>query len=401
MRTLANDIVSIKSDSIIVNNDVYSNIKKEGIEEVSNNFNKKFDLLEKHMGNIVRKLGKLENTDEMTSKATEKEETAPQTAQKEEPRLEPAKVNKRKSSSSKHQVTWVGTSISKVLNKKKLENDLDVELTSVKAYCVQEEGRFPESNFKAVVPKVLENGNVGTLILETGSIEITNIDVNNAMMDPKKDIKEYKEEWFAKAEEVSTELFNIAETAINANKNLNIIILKRLPRFDRSSNDLLKIKSDLSSFANHTYDQLWLKRGSPKRIHVTEVKLCKQDGYLKDLIYGKQDSSRFDGVHLTGSGASRQFTYLAIQAVKPLISKPNPEKKSSSFWRQHKASNRRDDHQNNQQSNKQRSTGQSATTGHGKRSDKKYSDVLKESSQQNMNSFYTVPTANFFNPLNC
>ena len=84
-----------------------------------------------------------------------------------------------------------------------------------------------------------------------------------------------------------------------------------------------------------------------------------------------------------------------------MLTKPNPGKKSSSFWRQNNASNRRDDHQNDQQSNKQRNTGQSATTGHGKRSDKKYSDVLKESSQQNMNSFYTVPTANFFNPLNC
>ena len=72
----------------------------------------------------------------------------------------------------------------------KFEKDNDVKLNAVKAYCVNEEGRFPESNFKATVPKVVEKGDTDTLILETGTIEITNMDVNKALMDPKKDINE-------------------------------------------------------------------------------------------------------------------------------------------------------------------------------------------------------------------
>ena len=89
---------------------------------------------------------------------------------------------------------------------------------------------------------------IDTLVLETGSIEITNLDVNSAMIDPKKDIKEYHSEWFAKAEEVSTELFKLAEDAIAADDNIEVVILQRLPRFDRGSNDISKIKSKLSEF---------------------------------------------------------------------------------------------------------------------------------------------------------
>ena len=160
-----------------------------------------------------------------------------------------------------------------MLDKKKFEEDIEVELTAVKAYCVKEEGRYPKDNFKAIVPKVVKAGNIDTLVLETGSIEITNIDVNKAMVDSQKDIEDYKREWFAKAEEVSTELFNIAENAIAADGNLNVIIVKRLPRFDRGSKDIMKIKSTLSSFANQIYNQLWLRRGSPERIHFVDFKL--------------------------------------------------------------------------------------------------------------------------------
>jgi hypothetical protein len=149
-----------------------------------------------------------------------------------------------------------------------------------------------------------------TLILETGSIEITNLDFNKALMDPHKEIDEYKKERFEKAEEVSTELFRIAEDAIAADERINVIILKCLPRFDRSSNDLINIKSNLSEFANQICDQLWLRKDCPKRLQIVEIKMA-ENGYLKELI------------HLVGSSASRPFTYHTIKTLKPFFSKPN------------------------------------------------------------------------------
>ena len=101
---------------------------------------------------------------------------------------------KATSGSSKKKVTWVGTSLSKALDRKKFEDDTHVDLTVVKAYCIGEEGRFKDSNFTATVPELVSQGGIDTLILQTGSIEITNIDVNKAMMDVSKDIDEYKKE---------------------------------------------------------------------------------------------------------------------------------------------------------------------------------------------------------------
>ena len=93
---------------------------------------------------------------------------------------------KRKESET---VAWIGTSISKALDKNKFKNDNKVKLKIVKAYGITEDEktpfprdafRFPSKNFKAVVPEVLEDENINTVILQTGSIEITNIKVNEA-----------------------------------------------------------------------------------------------------------------------------------------------------------------------------------------------------------------------------
>ena len=77
--------------------------------------------------------------------------------------------------------------------------------------------------------------------------------------------------------------------------------MKRLQRFDRTSKCILGIKSQLSKFANHAYDQIWLKRGRPTRIHIVDLELGSDKyQYLKDLIYGQPSDVKFDGIHLIG-----------------------------------------------------------------------------------------------------
>ena len=62
-----------------------------------------------------------------------------------------------------------------------------------------------------MVPQTIKDDNTDTLVMEAGSIEITNIDVNKAMMNTDKDIEESKKEWFELVEESSKSLFKIAE----------------------------------------------------------------------------------------------------------------------------------------------------------------------------------------------
>ena len=111
----------------------------------------------------------------------------------------PLKVKKTKDTVKN--VAWIGTSISKVLEKKKFENENNVKLKVFKAYSIagetetaypKEKIRYPERNFKKVVPEVLDDDDIDVVILQTGSIEISNINVNEAVMDTTQDIESYK-----------------------------------------------------------------------------------------------------------------------------------------------------------------------------------------------------------------
>ena len=236
-------------------------------------------------------------------------------------------LNKEK----KHKITWVGTSLSKVLDKKKVEKDQGVELNAVKAYYVKEEGRIENESFEAIVPDVIKAGHIDTLVLEAGNTEITNFEVNKAMMNTDIDIDETKEGWFKKAEETSKSIFQIAEKSIANDPNLNVVIVKRPERFDKSSKDILGIKAKVSDYANQVYDQLKLKSNNSQRIHLVDLNLgAKKSNHLKELIYGGQDDPSYDGIHLSGGGASRHFTYRAVQALKHIVPCSRQEKMSSS-----------------------------------------------------------------------
>ena len=257
-------------------------------------------------------------------------------------------------------------------------------------------------NFRAIVPEVVKQGNVDTLVLQTGSIEITNIDTNKAAMDPNKDMKEYQREWYVKAEEDSTNLFNIAEEAIAMNQDLNVVIVKRLPRYDRSSKDIMAIKSKLSHFSNHVYDQLWLKNGSPARIHIVELPLgCDNSSHLKKIIYGSHSNPNYDGLHLVGHGAARIFTYRAVQTISQIIS-ARQSKNSRGFIYPTKTARRKADSYHNRDrghASSPQTQGQSQSASGSGRGNKyaKYSDALKNKDTNR----YSVPTKNFYSPLNC
>ena len=362
------------------------------------------------IGNIVLNVGLEASKKQEASKKNE--EPNKQNASKKADDVKEAAADKSKNKpveSGKHRVTWVGTSLSKPLDKKKFENDTNVDLTLAKAYCIKEEGRFKESNFTAIVPELVEMGAMDTLVLETGSIEITNIDMNKAIMDTGRDISDYKKEWYARVEDDSKNLFGIAEDAITKDPKLNVVIVKRLQRFDRSSVDMFRIKSQLSKFSNHVYDQLWLKQGSPERIHIVELDMdCEKYSHLKELIYGHPNNPKYDGIHMIGEGATRHFTYRAVQAFRSITShnlqngghfqssqgnfraKIRPNYGSPTADRKHQD----DLHINCEQALYQR---QSSKRSHCVRKSKRtYADAARNKASQ-----YNVPTRNFYTPLNC
>ena len=224
----------------------------------------------------------------------------------------------------KKKISWIGTSISKALYKPKVEKDLGVEVKVTRAYCIKEEedARYKSTNFKAVVPTIMEKESPDILVLQTGSIEITNINVNGALMDVSKDIKQYKNEWFNKVEEDSKEVLHIAQNALENNRSLEkVIILKRLPRYDKSTSDLIGIKSELSKYGNAVYDLELTKMGNPENIIVLDLDL-DGSGHFRNIVFGKQEQPNYDGIHCRGRSAESQFTYRVIKALKTRVLNP-------------------------------------------------------------------------------
>ena len=148
----------------------------------------------------------------------------------------------------KKKISWIGTSLSKAQNKNKFEQDLNVDLSVSRAYCIKEgeKAKYKKENFEEIVPKVIVKEEPDILVLQTGSIEITNIEVNEALMDQDSSLVEYKKIWFDKVEQDSKNLFEIAQAALKNRNSLDkVVILKRLPRHGRSSSDFFSIKSEL------------------------------------------------------------------------------------------------------------------------------------------------------------
>ena len=100
--------------------------------------------------------------------------------------------DKKQNENKRHKVAWIGTSLSKALDEKKFERDLNVDLKVTRAYWIKEEGHYKETYFAVIVPEIVRKAEAEPIVLQSGSIEITHIDVNKATMDVSKDISEYK-----------------------------------------------------------------------------------------------------------------------------------------------------------------------------------------------------------------
>ena len=255
--------------------------------------------------------------------------------------------------------------------------------------------------------------------LQTGSIEITDIRVNEALANSKKELNDLKKEWFEQVEKDSESLYKIAEEASKNHPGMKVVILKRLPRYDRPSDDILGIKSRLSNYANSVYDQLWLKNGSPENIQIVELEFGLQSaktGYLKEIIFGKNKSKNYDGYHLNGEFALRHFTYRAVQAIQPITrsswSSARPANHSDPSSRPGETDNY---HRNCPQSEYMRKSpkghifndqsGRHQTGGNsyyqqmhrGYRKQNSYAETVK---QGQSNYEYSIPTQNRFSTLN-
>ena len=122
----------------------------------------------------------------------------------------------------------------------------------------------------------------------------------------------------------SEKIYNLAKDTTSKHVDSKVVLVKQFPRYDNSQDDPSSIKRELSVMANSYFDQLWQQNGSPSNIQLVNFELgCESSNHVRKLIFGSPGSKNYDGFKFHGEGASRHFSYRAVQAIKPIILSSN------------------------------------------------------------------------------
>ena len=218
----------------------------------------------------------------------------------------------------KEKTLYVGDSISSNINFDTLENGIKTKVIAVKAYSssydiktneVKVPARYPERNFTDVIASNLENEHFDNLIVQAGSVDITNL---NTKVDPTKYFDYFEQEAMMSA----TNLFSACERAAEQHRSLkNIIIMKQTPRYDPATVDPHSIKPVLSDIYNNRLIELWMASKHKNAIFVGNHNIACT-GSIRESRYRVTKTGFFDGIHLCGSSGMKAYTNSVLNILK-------------------------------------------------------------------------------------
>ena len=220
--------------------------------------------------------------------------------------------------SSESQFLYIGDSISENINIKALEVATQSDFVTAKAYSSVEDtvsnkakqaARYPASNFTDVVHKQLGKDKFKCLILQAGSVDITNL---NTKDNPEQYIEYFRQETIMSA----TNLFNAAVNALKVQPTLSkVVIMKHIPRYDPSNVDPLSLKPSLSILFNNTLTNLWMESPLREKLYIGTHNI-ECSGSIRESRYRHTKSGRFDGIHLYGSSGTKAYTLSVLNILK-------------------------------------------------------------------------------------
>ena len=160
--------------------------------------------------------------------------------------------------------------------------------------------KFPAQNFKNVSEKELSKTKYDALILQAGSVDISNLNTRDKSTEH---FDYFRQETVKSAEN----LFKMAESSLKNYPELKkVVIMKQVPRYDAEVLDPLQLKQALAEIYNNKLSDLWLHSAMKKNIFVGAHSSIACAGGIRKARYWCTQSGRFDGVHLYGpSGIGR------------------------------------------------------------------------------------------------
>ena len=159
---------------------------------------------------------------------------------------------------------FIGDSISGNVEVDVLKNALDADIKTVKAYSsvYDNNARFPAKNFLDVTENEIKKEQFDILLLQSGSVDITNLDTKSR---PRKNVEYFKLQVIISARN----LFSAAESALTNQPCLKkVVIMNQTPRYDESSVDPLSLKPALAQLFNNTLTDLWMDSKFKSRIAI-------------------------------------------------------------------------------------------------------------------------------------
>ena len=189
----------------------------------------------------------------------------------------PAKITpimnpQNKVTNVKPKIMFIGDSISANIDIKMIAHATEADIKQVRAYSSIKESfssqwkqapRFPDSNFTDLVPAELSKVDYHSLILQSPSVDITNL--NTAKLKAPEYTNHLEQQTVISAQN----FFKVVENALKIHQNLKkVIVLKLIPRYDPPSVDPFGLKSVLSKMFNKKLEELWMGSSFHSKIFV-------------------------------------------------------------------------------------------------------------------------------------
>ena len=215
-------------------------------------------------------------------------------------------------------ILFIGDSISSYANFEAIAEATDSKIVTAKAYSAvyddetnkaKKAPSFPSKNFVDVVPSEVVKDNYKHLILQSGSVDISNL---NTSQNAEANLNYFQQQAVISAQNI----FNAGVSALACQPSLEkVVILKHIPRYDPSHVDPLQLKPALSQLFNTMLTELWIKSPHKDKIHIGSHNMdCT--GSIRTSRYKDIRTGKFDGIHLFGSSGSKFYTLSILNILQ-------------------------------------------------------------------------------------
>ena len=282
-----------------------------------------------------------------------------------------------------------------------IENALKADVKQVKAYSsvYDDKARYPAKNFTDVTQNELKKEKFDFLLLQSGSVDISNLDTKSK---PEENAAFFKQEVIVSAQNI----FSAAESALACQPNLEkVILMNQTPRYDEVSVDPLSLKPALAQLFNNTLTDLWIDSKFKDKLAIG-IHNLECTGGIKEARYRDIRSGKYDGFHMYGPSGKKAYTISVLNILKAAgIFYQMDGQTANTFYINHLNFQ----YQKRKQNRYPRNNGQHSDSVNNKDvRQKKWSDSVndkdvrqkKHNEANNHGQRYSVPTNNRFDHLN-